>query len=218
MGKKIQSLLNEAARETALTGGESSSKASAKREFTSVSEAEINFEKLKDKLFYVESWNEYSGVTSFGFFDENGKHRPDKKAETGDYIKVTLPGTGKPDWVKIVEIHEAPDEVLITVQPSKDPTSENPGENTLSHFFTDDSRNSFCLERTDKFLKCYVIGIHEKTNTENTSGILETARNFATSNLGHYLGVQHLEWTVFCRNLLDIPENESEKPKVKNQK
>jgi hypothetical protein len=49
----------------------------------------------------------------------------------------------------------------------------------------------------------YVIGLNEITNTEKTGGLLESARNLATANLGHYLGVQKAAWTKFCENFLN---------------
>lgn len=209
MSGKIENLLKEAERETDSASREGSSEAFAERELSSESEAEKYFLEFRDKLFHIKKWNYESGVSSFELHDSDGNPQPEKKAEIGDFIKIKLPATGKYDWVKITEIHDAPDEVVITVRPSIDPTKEDSDEKIISHFFTEDATNNFCLQRKDKTLSCYVIGLHEKTNYENTENILETARNFATSNLGHYLGFQKMEWTIFCRNFLEVSKDEN---------
>jgi hypothetical protein len=210
MNKKISILLAEAERQSVSPDAEKSSLAQASRSFTTASESEANFKQLREKLFHVQKWNSESGASHFELFDENGNQIKDKRAATGDFIKITLPATGKSDWVKIIEIHDAPDEVVLTVQPTYNPTEKNPDKTVISHFFTNDSRNNFCLERDRETLNFYVIGLSEMSNTEDTSNILETARNFAAANLGHYLGFQKAEWTIFCQNFLEIEKVNSE--------
>jgi hypothetical protein len=46
--------------------------------------------------------------------------------------------------------------------------------------------------------------LNEKTNIEETSGVLETIRNYATANLGCLLGIQKTQWETFCKNFLEI--------------
>lgn len=210
MNNLIESLLKQAEREANSETPEKSSTASAKREFSTVSEAEENFQKFENKLFHIKKWNNETYVLSFELFNEKGEPQEGKAANINDFIKITLPGTGKPDWVKITDISKAADEVVVTVRPSEDPTEkQDSGEKVTSHFFTQSATNNFCLQRQDKIISCYVIGLHEETNTENTENILQSVRNYATANLGHYLGFQQAEWKTFCRNLLEIPENDS---------
>jgi hypothetical protein len=127
----------------------------------------------------------------------------EKIPAVGDFIRISLPGSGKNDWVKIVEIHDAADEIVLTVQPSSNPTDKE-DNSTTSHFFTNDSTNNFCLQKNGIKLNFYVIGLGEKSNTEDTSGIVETVRNFATANIGHYLGIQKAQWQNFCDNFVEI--------------
>lgn len=214
MNHKIPALLAEYERQSKSPTTEKSSLAFAARQFTTAAEAEQNFQRLKGKLFRIEEWNSESGMSSYALFDENGKPCPNKSAAAvNDFIKITLPGSGKDDWVKIIEIHEtAADEVVLTVRPSPNPAEENAAdETTTSHFFTSDSTNNFCLERKHEALNFYVVGLSEKSNTSDTKNILETVRNFATANLGHYLGIQKSEWTTFCENFLEIPKSEKVK-------
>lgn len=208
MKNKISILLTEAERQSKSPDVEKSSLAQATRQFTTASEAEANFKRLRGKLFHIEKWNRESGVSHFELFDENGNKIKDRDATVNDFIKITLPGTGKSDWVKIIEIHDIPDEVVLTVQPTYNPTEKTPDKTITSHFFTQDSRNNFCLGRDRETLNFYVIGLSEMSNTEKTNNILETARNFAAANLGHYLGFQKGEWTIFCRNFLEIEQDE----------
>ncbi len=205
---KIQILLEKAARQSDSTAPKQSSTAQATRVFSTAAEAEKAFSYLRNRLVKVELWNVESEISSFYLFDRNGNATPEKPAATaGDFIKIILPGSGKDDWVKIVEIHDSPGETVLTVQPSPDPTAkETENEKTTSHFFTADSTNNFCLQKIDAKINFYVIGLNEKTNTEDTRGVIETVRNFATANLGSFLGIQKTQWETFCENFLKSAE------------
>lgn len=198
MNDKIRHLLEQAERQAA--SGESSV-AFARRDLTAA-DAEILFNNLKQKLFRVEKWNAESFLTSFELFDRDGNARAEKSAAVGDFVRLSLAASGKSDWVKIIEITEEPDAATVTVQPSYNPTENQPNKTTVSHFFTDDSTNNFCLGKTAETVSFYVIGLNEKTNTGETKNLLETVRNAAVSNVGSYLGIQKSEWKNFCENFL----------------
>lgn len=200
---KIQNLLEQAAAQTNSSGSEASSVASSTRSFPTEQEAEQTFLHLQGKLFRIEKWNDEAGISSFALFDENGNAESDRQAVIGDFIRITLPGSGKDDWVKVIEFIDAPEETILTVQPCENPTDKE-SVNTVSHFFTGDSTNNFCLQKTGAKLNFYVIGLNEKTNTAETGGILETIRNVATANAGHYLGIQKAQWQTFCDSFLEI--------------
>ena len=199
---KIQILLEQAAQQNETPTPGASSVASATRIYPTETEAEERFSYFHRKLFNIEQWNASSPISSFELFDENGNAQPEKPAAPGDFIKITLPGSGKDDWVKITTVQETANEIILTVQPSDNPTDRENEKNT-SHFFTDDTTNNFCLQRTNEKLNFYVIGLNEKTNTEETDSVIETARNFATANLGRYLGIQKTQWKGFCENFLE---------------
>ena len=204
MSSRIQDLLEAAERQAERDAPEKSSVSHAARKFANPSDAEKNFNRLKEKLFRIESWNNESLATSFELFDGDGNTRRDQSAKVGDFMKTTLPGSGKDDWVKIIDIHEAPEEIVLTVKPSFDPTEKKADKTVTSHFFTDESTNNFCLQKAGPSLNFYVVGLSEKTNTEETQNFLETARNAATANLGRYLGIQKAQWKTFCENFLEI--------------
>ncbi len=203
MNNKIQTLLEQAAAQAESSTAETSSVASATRNCSTQTEAENMFQRLKQKLFSIRQWNAESNLSSFALFAENGSARTEKIAAVGDFVRITLPGSGKDDWVKIVEIFEAADEIVLSVQPSQNPTDEE-NQSTTSHFFTADSTNNFCLQRQGSEIKFYVIGLCEKSNTEDTSGIVETVRNFATANIGHFFGIQKAQWQDFCDSFVEI--------------
>lgn len=200
---KTQAFLGKALREKDSPTPGDSSIAKATRVFPSAAEAERAFSFLRKSLFHIEHWNVWSEISSFALFGQSGNEQLDKLAAVGDFIKISLPGSGKDDWVSIIQIHETPDEVILTVKPSHDPTA-NENKEATSHFFTGDSTNNFCLQRKDAEVNFYVIGLNEKTNTAETSGILETVRNVATANLGSFLGIQKTQWKTFCENFLEM--------------
>ena len=198
MSEKIQNLLKEA--ETSDDG--KSSVTSAERDFKSAEETVAAFASFRQKLYDINRWEADSGVSAFQLFDENGKGLETPKAQKGNFVRISLPGSGKHDWVEIVDIHDASDEVVITVQPTYDPTEKDANKDATSHFFTSDSRNNFCLQKKDNSLAVYVIGLHEKPNTSESGGVIEKVRNAATAGFG-WLGFQKIEWKTFCENFLE---------------
>lgn len=200
MKSKIESLLKLADSPAAQT----SLVTSASRFFPTVNEATTFFQTLTEKLLHIEHWNKVSEISSFTHFDENGNARqPQNLAAVGSMVKVSLPGSGKDDWVKIIEIHDAPEEFVLTLQPSFDPTDKD-NEKYTSHFLVNTSTNNFCLQRKHAKINFYVIGLGEKTNTADSGGLIETARNFAASNIGYFFGIQKAQWQTFCENFLEI--------------
>ena len=180
MSDKIQKLLEKAEAQTAAASDAMSSTVRVERNFASAPEAENNFAAFKRKLCRIDEWNAHSALTSFEHFDEAGAKAERETARIGDFVRVTLTGTGKSDWVKIVRIDEAADEMILTLQPSYNPLEKEADENVTSHFFTDESTNNFCLQRKDSTVIFYVVGVDEKPNTRDTKNIIETVRNAAT--------------------------------------
>mgnify|MGYP001811185044 CR=1 FL=1 len=122
-----------------------SSFSSDERTFKDVPEAARKFSILKAKLLNIEEWNEHSTMSSFAAFDENGREIADGKISEDILLRISLKGTAKYDWVRVIEIYEAADEFVITVKPTFDPTAEKVDKSVVSHFFTDGSSNNFCL-------------------------------------------------------------------------
>lgn len=179
-----------------------SSIAAAEKTFAGEDEAVRVFGVLQQMMSSVVEWNAHSMMTAFELFDARGARQERQNFKVGDFIKISLKGALKDDWIEIVNIHEAAHEFVLTVKPTFDPTAEKRDETVISHFFTDEARNNFCVLCKNKKVGVYVIGLREKMNTEETGGALEVVHN-AFVNLGSYLGMQTSEWEKFCHHLLE---------------
>jgi len=188
--------------EQARTDESHSSLSRAEKTFADEAEAARVFSALKRKLSDIDEWNAHAMLSSFEIFDESGQLLETKKITTGAFLQISLTGTMKYDWVRVADIHEAAEEFIITVRPTFDPTGEKRDQTVVSHFFTDESTNNFCLLKRGSRIGLYVIGLNEKMNSSDTEGTLETVRNAAV-NLGSYLGLQRGEWEKFCHHFLE---------------
>lgn len=175
----------------------------AKRQFPAFKEAQKAFSQYKKKILKPKEWNQNSGMTGFELFDKNGEEIEDRNITKNNLFRLSLKGSGKYDWVKIIEISESETEIVISVKPTHDPTDKDSDKAATSHFFVAESRNNFCLLLESAMVSFYVIGLRETSNTDETKNMLETVRNVITANLGSYLGIQKSEWTTFCKNFLD---------------
>lgn len=200
MSGKIQNLLEQANH----SGAEDASEVSYKRNFLTETEAAEFFGKVRKNLLDLEIWSEKSTLSNYESFDENGNVTATKILAAGRFIRIEVKASGKYDWVKVLEIHDADDEFIITVQPAYDPTADPSEREVTSHFFTSEATNNFCLQRTGKSVALYVIGLNEKTNVKETDGAIDAIRNVTTANLGYYLGIQKTMWTEFCKEFLEI--------------
>lgn len=199
MAGKIENLLEQA--NSSIEGDTSVN--FAKRNFAGEDEARSFFSAVKSRLLDLANWSENSSPSEYALFDEHGTEITGEQIDVGKFIRITVRGSGKYDWVRVTNIHETPNEFVITVKPSYDPTADPVDPTVISHFFGIEAINNFCIQLDGKTLALYVIGIGEKQNTANTGGALETARNVATANLGYYLGLQKAMWTEFCNNFLN---------------
>ena len=115
---------------------------------------------MRPELFRVREWNEKATLTSFELFDDKkGDISERQDAVVGDFIRLSMAGTGKNDWVKVIEIIDEAGEAILTIKPSYDPSENEPDKNMTSHFFTSHATNSFCLEKSNAIVSFYVIGL-----------------------------------------------------------
>ena len=174
----------------------------ADKTFADEARAAQVFASLKTKLFDINEWNAHSMLSSYEAFDERGKAVESEKLSVGVFVRISLKGAVKYDWIKVIDIYEATDEFIITVQPTYNPTEKEIDKSVISHFFTGESTNNFCLSRQREKVRLYVIGLNEKQNTGETKNTLETIRNVAV-NLSTYLGIQNGEWEKFCHHFIE---------------
>lgn len=206
MKKRIPKLLEEAERQKHSSGSGESSVVSETRSFPNLAGADSFFEKLRQELFRASQWNGKAALTSFELFDAEGNLSDRAPVAVGDFIRLKMTGSGKCDWVRVIEVVDEAGEAIVTIKPSHDPTEKEPDKEATSHFFTSEASNNLCLEKREAVVSFYVIGLSEKTNTDETGSLLEKARNAAVANIGSYFGIQQGEWKTFCANFLRLSE------------
>lgn len=205
MEKKIRNLI-----ERAQVLKDESSFSSAEKDLETEAEAGAVFDALKIKLRNIDEWNDHGMLSTYALFDENGTALQDKVIAAGTFMRIHLKGSGKYDWVRVIDFFEHEGEFVMTVKPTFDPTAENVDRSVVSHFFTDESTNNFCVRKKSRTVSLYVIGLDEKLNTTETGGALQTARNVAV-NFGSYLGIQNSEWEKFAAGMLECAAEQAVK-------
>jgi hypothetical protein len=204
MADKIKELIEEAR-----ASENDSSIIYDERLFETEQECSRFFEVVKNRMFDIRQWDRRSTPSAYALFDENGTQIDDQPLDVGRFIRISIYGSGKPDWVRVINIHQVPNEIVITVQPTFDPTEKPQNEAVISHFFLPVARNNFGVKREIRTLTFFVIGLNEKQNTQFTDGLLETIRNVAAANLGSYLGMQKGYWQEICTNMLSDSSEQS---------
>lgn len=206
MGKSRIEALLEAANSS--TGNDSSVNV-AKRTFVNDADADKFFRTVRDRLFLISEWRKNSNATSYELFNASGESSASDEIQVGKLIRIELPGSGKYDWVSVKKIVDENAEVVLRVQPSHDPTDPDRSD-SISHFFGPEAENNFCVQRDDKTVAFYVIGLNEKQNTRSTDSLVESARNAAVANFGYYSGLQKSVWKDFATNFLSTDEEKAE--------
>ena len=174
----------------------------SKRVFLDETECDHFFAATKSEMVDIDEWNRNSSATSYALFDETASVVERTPISVGHFIRIGLYGGGKYDWVRVISIVDEDDEFIITVQPSEDPTKRPRDRNSISHFFGPEARNNFCLQRNEKTVAFYIIGLNEKQNVAFTDGLIESARNAAVANVGYYSGLQKAVWKQFASNFI----------------
>jgi hypothetical protein len=180
----------------------------AKRIFLEQAECDAVFHLTRTRLLSIDEWNKSSTATSYELFDESGTVLKSEPIDVGRFIRIGLYGSGKYDWVRVLEIRDESDEFVLTVKPSYDPTERPPDTSATSHFFGPEATNNFCVQRVGKTLAFYVIGLNEHQNTKFTDSLIESARNAAVANVGYYSGLQKTIWKEFCSNMIGSGKEE----------
>jgi len=205
MSGEIETLLKQA---NSVENGTTSVN-SARKAFASAVESGAFFGQVRRNLLDIQKWSANSSSSSYALFDKKGAEK-NGLIEKGDFIRITVHGSGKNDWVNVIHIADSADEVIITVSPSFDPTEKPQRSEVISHFFDGAAQNNFCLQRIDRTVAIYVIGLNERQNVSETAGLIESARNAAIANLGYYSGLQKAVWNEFCTNFLEPARDDAD--------
>jgi len=182
----------------------------AKRIFGDAGKCDAFFAKTCSDLLSITEWNRNSSATNYKLFDEAGTDIDPSPIDVGRFIRIGLYGSGKYDWVRVVEIFDELNEFILKVKPSHDPTQDRVEPTLISHFFGPEAENNFCVQRHDKTVAFYVIGLNEKQNSRFTDSLIESARNVAVANIGYYTGLQKSVWKQFASNFIATEEEKND--------
>ncbi len=160
-----------------------------------------DFNTAKTRLLDVNSWGKTADSMAgadFQLTDSKGKNVSGRDPKVGDFIKIDLPGPSGDDWVQVESISNKPDELSITVRPSRDPSSSS---NETQHFFSSSATNTFTVSKGQTadgkpIVEFNVNGRNEKTNlTEGFWNLdVDNAINRAKNAGGSVTGAQTAQW------------------------
>jgi hypothetical protein len=200
--KTIEDLKKEA---RVLKGEESKSKLySTSRTFDDEDAAKFELSRGKERLFNVNGWSEIPGVanSNFELFSKDGKPLKKYQVENGDFIKIDLPGPLPFYWVKVIDVKDEADSAEFTVQPTYDPT-ENDDKVVTDHFFRDQARSIFRIERNGNILVGMEIGLNEAINNNDAEAGVKGVVNTVVSEVG-WAGLQKYQWQNLTDYLVGI--------------
>lgn len=183
-----------------LKGEESKDKVySSVRVFDDEDSAKFEFSRSKERLFNVNAWSKIPGVanSTFELFGEDGNPVERYQVQKGDFIKIDLPGPLPFYWVKVNEVSAENDSAQFTVQPTYDPTHDD-DKTVTDHFFQDQARSIFRIERYGNEIKAMEIGVNEAINNQEAEAGSKGLINTIVSE-GGWAGFQKYQW----KNLTD---------------
>lgn len=192
--EKIKDLFHDVKEEGKVIKGEKSKdkKYSSLKTFPDEKTAKDEFIKSKEKLFHVNAWSDIPGVGNAAFilYSADGEPLSRLHPQKGDFIKIDLPGPLPFFWVKVTEITVEEDSAQFIVQPSHDPTDRD-NKTKTDHFFKDESRSIFRVERIGNEVMAMEIGLNEAINNEGYEAANKGFINTVVSEGG---------WAVFQEN------------------
>lgn len=138
------------------------------REFTNEEAAKSGFQMSVGKLFDVNAWTDIPGVANAAFelFSQDGTALKRSYVQNGDFIKIDLPGPLPFYWVKVTEVTQDNRSAQFCVQPTYDPTDKKDDKMVTDHFFQDQARSIFRVERNGREITAMEIGINEAINNK----------------------------------------------------
>lgn len=173
---------------------------SSSRVYDDEQTAKSAFQTGLKKLYDVNAWSDIPGIANAGFELHTADGAPLKKTkvETGDFIKIDLPGPLPFFWVRVNEVSGGEDYAQFTVQPTFDPTDRNDDKRETDHFFRDQARSIFRVERHGREITAMEIGLDEAINNQEGEAGEKGLINTLVSE-GGWAGFQKYQW----KNLTD---------------
>jgi hypothetical protein len=173
---------------------------SSSKEFADAESAKVGFERAVDKLFDVNAWSDIPGIANAAFelFSQDGKPLKRNYVENGDFIKIDVPGPLPFYWVKVTEITKEENSAQFSVQPTYDPTDRKDDKTVTDHFFQDQARSIFRVERNGREIAAMEIGLNEAINNQEVEAGNKGLVNTLVSEGGWAVFQKH-QW----KNLTD---------------
>jgi hypothetical protein len=173
---------------------------SSVKEFTDEQSAKAGFQRSVEKLFDVNAWSDIPGVANAAFqlFSPDGTPLRRTYIENGDFVKIDLPGPLPFYWVKVTEITKEENSAQFSVQPTYDPTDKTDDKTVTDHFFRDQARSIFRVERNGRNITAMEIGINEAINNQEAEAGEKRLINTLVSE-GGWAVFQKYQW----KNLTD---------------
>lgn len=157
-----------------------------------------DFATAKTRLLDVNNWGKTADSSlgaDFKLTDDKGNKISNRDPKVGDYIQIDIPGAPFDDWVQVESISDKPNELSLTVRPSKDPTSKS---DDIQHFFTSSATNTFTVSQgktadNKSIVEFHVNGRNESTNL--TYGLdVDNGVNRIKNGMGQLMGAQTGQW------------------------
>lgn len=169
------------------------------RTFEDEASAQREFTRATERLYNVNAWTKIPGIANAAFelYSPEGEPVNRQHAEKGDFVKIDLPGPLPFYWVKVIELSNGPDHAQFTVQPAHDPTNRDDTKVT-DHFFQDQARSIFRVERNGNEISAMEIGLNEAINNKEAEAGEKRLINTLVSE-GGWAGFQKYQW----KNLTD---------------
>ena len=198
---KASELVREVKEEAKVIKGEKSKDKTypSSRTFADEAAAKREFLRAKERLFDVNGWSDIPGLANAGFqlYSASGQPLDRRQVQRGDFIEIDLPGPLPMYWVEVLDVKVEADRGQFTVKPSRDPTGEeDPG--TTAHFFHEDARSTFLVERQGSRIVGKEIGTDEAINKEEPKAGDKGFLNTLVSE-GGWAFFQEYQW----KNLTD---------------
>lgn len=180
----------------------------AKTEFPSIEEAKAFYQIAKNRLLNVSCWAEICKVplSTFTLTDATGQEVI-KEAETGDYIKINIPGPGTHtgdgfDWVRVEKVNEEINHssAVITLQarPAANPTQQDPA---IAHFFSQQATSTFQVTQSGHTVSAEEHGRNEVPNTD-TSNLTDNIRNTLVGWTAK-IGLSYPQWKSLVKGIVE---------------
>jgi hypothetical protein len=167
---------------------------SSARQYNDEASARMELNTCKQKLFDVNAWSNIPAILNsrFGLYTPEGQPINRTRVKEGDFIKIDLPGPLPYYWVRVTELTDGAEAAQFTVQPTYDPTHKD-DKTVTDHFFQDQARSIFRVERKGAEITAMEIGINEAVNNQKAEAGEKGLINTLVSE-GGWAGFQKYQW------------------------